>query len=255
MKLIFSLICAFALTLPTLFAQKLISFPEGQSKEVHVINGKAFLRIGFLNETEQTLSLDWETMRNGMPDKGCDYQTCDNGFCHPLVPPIGQVNKMMDIPPKSEGGEGFFTMEVKQCDCAGKPNATALYQIYKSGTKENVAEIEFFFRCYPTGRINVENSVFRVYPNPVSGYLQISLPENGQSLQSVSITDLAGKTVDLPQLKQAFIGFCGTTTEPNVAAVNTNTFQVGVNDLPSGIYFIRLTDAAGKIHNQKFIKE
>jgi hypothetical protein len=251
MKLFFTLLCVFALTFPALFAQQIISFPEGQRKEINVVNGKAFLRLGFLNETEQTLKLDWETIRNTMPEKDCDYQTCDNGFCHPLVPPVGQINTMMEIPPKSEGGEGFFTMEVKQCDCAGKPTGTAVYQIYKGGTKEPVAQIEFVFKCYPAGRINVANTSFRIYPNPVSDNLQIHLPDGVQSLQSVAITDMTGKTVDTPALRESLVSF----TEPSFMAGNANTFQVKVNDLPAGIYLIRLTDASGKIHNQKFIKE
>jgi hypothetical protein len=118
-----------------------------------------------------------------------------------------------------------------------------------------VAQIEFVFKCYPAGRINVENTTFRVYPNPVTDNLRINLPDGVQSLQSITITDITGKTVDTPALRESLIRFSGTTTEPSFAAVNTNTFQVNVNDLPAGVYFIRLTDVAGKIHNQKFIKE
>jgi hypothetical protein len=202
--------------------------------------------------------LTWltETKRNTMPDKGCDYQTCDNGFCHPLVPPVGQVNKMMEIAPKSEGGEGFFTMEVKQCDCAGKPTGSAVYQIYKGGTKESIAEVEFVFKCYPSGRLNLENFAFRVAPNPVSDHLNIRLPEGSPRLRSITITDITGKTIDTPAMGQSFMDFCGTITEQNISSMmSNNDLRVNVNDLPAGIYLIRLTDVNGNTHNQKFIKE
>lgn len=90
---------------------------------------------------------------------------------------------------------------------------------YYKGTVSGVAEQ------------NVTSS-FSLYPNPVENILHLQLPENN-SISNVKIYN-----------------FCGQL----VMESNTVTDFVDVNNLEKGIYIIQVTDAAGNISSNRFVK-
>jgi hypothetical protein len=78
-------------------------------------------------------------------------------------------------------------------------------------------------------------SEINLYPNPTSGYLNISRNSNFELVQ-VAVYDLAGK-----QVKQ----------ESNLRNLN----GIDVYELPSGFYILKLQAADGKVVNETFVKE
>lgn len=74
----------------------------------------------------------------------------------------------------------------------------------------------------------------QVFPNPTSGLLTVAA--EGQQLERVEIVSLTG------QVLQSF-------------QVQTSNYQLNVQDLPTGIYFVRVTNLAQEIAIQKFVKQ
>lgn len=84
----------------------------------------------------------------------------------------------------------------------------------------------------PNGIQTLQNQFVRIYPNPTQDILKIALINSSVEIESVSITDLTGKIV---------------RTMPSGS-------QYNVADLNSGMYFITLTTADGKINQFRFQK-
>ena len=74
--------------------------------------------------------------------------------------------------------------------------------------------------------------MFRTYPNPVSDIVMI---ESATSVNRYEIYDVKGAVV-------------------RSEAVDSNSFEINVNNLPSGIYFIKIA-SEGMIQTKRFIKK
>ncbi|MEM1319683.1 MAG: T9SS type A sorting domain-containing protein [Bacteroidota bacterium] len=72
---------------------------------------------------------------------------------------------------------------------------------------------------------------FSVFPNPVKDVLNIQLLD--QNIKTFEILDVSGRLITQPA---------------------TNSTNVDVSKLQSGLYLIRMQDAAGQLHTQKFVK-
>ncbi len=81
-------------------------------------------------------------------------------------------------------------------------------------------------------------ATFELLPNPTAGNLQIQYQGNGDLL-NLNIYDLSGQSILTQSLK---------------IQADTNTYQLDVNALPIGIYFIQL-QSGQNIYTQKLIKE
>ncbi len=76
-----------------------------------------------------------------------------------------------------------------------------------------------------------------IYPNPCESKLSVSgiqLSENTK----VEVVDLLGRTMNI-----------------TINSVSIENWQLNTANLPSGVYFIKATDANGKTRNAKFVKE
>lgn len=85
--------------------------------------------------------------------------------------------------------------------------------------------------------VGITNPVkeFRLYPNPVSDYFIMEIPEASQTIFTLLIYDCRGKLVSQ---QNALLG---------------NHQQIDVSSLPSGIYFVRTSDGRTEYKN-RFIK-
>ncbi|MFZ1809249.1 MAG: T9SS type A sorting domain-containing protein [Cyclobacteriaceae bacterium] len=83
-----------------------------------------------------------------------------------------------------------------------------------------------------------ENHSPLIYPNPVSDYLTIDLPDQGLSSFRFSIYSLTGQRVAVP----------------DVPSSSNSGMQIDVRSLPSGMYVLKGTSRAGNLY-RKFIKQ
>jgi hypothetical protein len=89
------------------------------------------------------------------------------------------------------------------------------------------------------GKVGMEeeqqNEKINLYPNPCNKSLVIS----HQSLvNAIELKNVLGQLVYCEWLK-----------------MNTESYQLNTENLPNGIYFIKIIDANGKVYNAKFVKE
>ena len=83
--------------------------------------------------------------------------------------------------------------------------------------------------------LTINNLALSIYPNPTSSYFKIGNLK--LDIGYLEITDLLGRTIK---------------TITNVKHPITN---IQIEDLPSGIYFLKATTSNGTVMNAKFVKE
>ena len=127
----------------------------------------------------------------------------------------------------------------------GAKDSLKIHQIIKNSFDLLLAHQNIFANpansCMHTTAIEqfrIQNSEFRIYPNPAQNNLTIIMPENSKAtLNGIEITDVLGQ-----QKSTEFIN------------ENGNTIRISIADYPSGVYYVRIKgqDAFGLT---KFIKE
>ena len=101
-----------------------------------------------------------------------------------------------------------------------------------------------FFVALGSGSVNVKDinntgKVKLIYPQPAHNYLNIQIDEGQKPLQTW-VTDIAGRTImHNKQLKEK----------------STNTYQLDIANIPSGIYVLQLMFEDGQRQVSKFIVE
>jgi|GEM_PF-3253777 len=74
------------------------------------------------------------------------------------------------------------------------------------------------------------SSEIKIFPNPTSGEINISLENSEHDIDRIVIMDLAGRLVQVNQIIS-----------------NQDIFNVRLTDVPDGMYFLTLIDAEGKL--------
>jgi hypothetical protein len=115
---------------------------------------------------------------------------------------------------------------------------TALRYYWIEAGDDSLCLTRSYFNA-PVWQIDVQettdNSLIRIYPNPTSGVLNLSV-DGKNSISSFSIYNCTGHLV-----KQEF----------NLK----NQIVIDVSDLPSGFYILKANDSRGSNYNQTFIKQ
>jgi hypothetical protein len=104
--------------------------------------------------------------------------------------------------------------------------------------------------CFHFGNIGMEqvslsNSELIVYPNPVSS--QLTVNSNQFAVNTIEVTDVLGRTMMVRQANHDSTASIGHAEERSIS--------IDVAVLPSGVYFIKATDAKGNVLKAKFVKE
>ena len=132
----------------------------------------------------------------------------------------------IDLPPTSQNpilSHGFVTYRIKPNPgfAVGDiiPNTASIFFDYNPPIITNTFNTEFIA---PLNNLDFNSSNFIVYPNPANGLFQISLKNNSETIQNVTIFNVLGKVVK------------------KVEAVNSNQTNINVSDLSSGVYMIEV---------------
>jgi subtilisin family serine protease len=88
-----------------------------------------------------------------------------------------------------------------------------------------------------TGDEGVFDTPLRVWPNPTDDLLFVEL--RGAEIATVALYDLQGRVVETRH---------GTSLQGGTATVN-------MRNVPAGVYVLRVTDAEGKVHQQKIVRK
>ncbi len=133
----------------------------------------------------------------------------------------------IDLPPTSQNSilsHGFVSYRIKPNPgyAIGDiiPNTASIFFDYNPPIITNTFNTEF---VAPLNNLDFNSGNFIVYPNPTNGLVQISLKNNSDTIQTVTIFDVLGKVVK------------------KVEAVNSNQTNINVSELSSGIYMVEVT--------------
>ena len=132
----------------------------------------------------------------------------------------------IDLPPTSQNStlsQGFVSYRIKPNPgyAIGDiiPNTASIFFDYNPPIITNTFNTEF---VAPLNNLDFNSGNFIVYPNPANGLVQISLKNNFDTIQNVTIFDVLGKIVK------------------KVEAVNSNQTNINISQLSSGVYMVEV---------------
>lgn len=167
--------------------------------------------------------LNWNTASE-VNSKGFELQRSVNGK---------DFSAITFVDSKSSNGSGASYSYIDEKPFAGN-NYYRLRQLDKDGksTLSNVVVLK-------SAQIKAEIS--RVFPNPVQDKLNIVLNSVGVEKVTISITDLAGKTIALKSLE---------------TSIGDNNISFNTSSLASGTYLIKVNSSNNnELATQKFVKQ
>jgi PKD repeat protein len=226
-------------------------------------NGKATVKLLDENAKEiANVSYLWSDGRTGAsienlcPDKTYSVQASIAGVCQKntsftmLSKPVwrasvlnGQSNFTVIAPKEGVEYEWSFAdgIKLKGADVTYDFATDGIYNITLkavSGSDSSEYSQQVVVMKSVTGTNIINKSELEVYPNPVKEMLKINFGNPVEGNLNIEIMNIAGQRVFAQQLK---------TDGLNQAAIN-------VQNLKSGIYFLRLTNGKYLITDRKFIK-
>ena len=131
-----------------------------------------------------------------------------------------------------------YTKDVTLFNVAGTPTSRI---IIRFATDNKIQGTGFAFEYYGihTGITDFNNVEVSMYPNPASNYVNVEVTSSDAQDFNAKVVDMMGKTV---------------YTDIFSHNGGTELYQIPVNDLAKGVYFLHLNSSNGN-HVQKFIVE
>lgn len=193
------------------------------------VSGYVDMHDDITNLTNDTIRVTWKIFDHNLPQSWVDnaqFGLCDNTQCYPNTILIGTTQVSDTI---SANSKALFKAQFN-VSSANVPPSTIPYHVtcqLVSGT--TIDTVTFVISKFPTSittTINTNNDIV-LYPNPAQSELNIKFDKD-QGVSYIAIYNLVGKQIS--QYK-----------------VSGNSAKLDIQNIPSGIYFIRLTDNTGQV--------
>ena len=110
----------------------------------------------------------------------------------------------------------------------------AHYYYWVMTSEDGCTQKTYYNKPLAISNVN-QSSEFRVYPNPASNLLNVTLPYTSNSKVEIAIINIYGQVV-------------------RTSTATTDNTQFDINNLPSGCYIVNCTSDGEKIANTRFIK-
>jgi len=162
------------------------------------------------------------------PDKGIMIAKADsnlNTIWKKHIPCTSATMRAMNILPTDDGGVLVLYWEQTSLGGAELMNS----KLMKIGSNGEVTSI------INLGK-SINQSVIKIFPNPTTNEISISLVQTEQQIKKVSIIDLQGKKIIQKQ-------------------INAKQTKLDVSNLSKGIYILEGSTNTGKRFSRKFVKE
>lgn len=131
-----------------------------------------------------------------------------------------------------------YTYDVPTFNYGGSPMSKFIIR-FASDNKDQGTGFEFEYYAKNTGINQFDNVEVNVYPNPATAYVNVEVSADEAQLFNAKVVDMMGKTVYTEEF-----GHNG----------GSQVYQIPVNNLSKGVYFLHLNSGNGS-HVQKFIVE
>lgn len=188
------------------------------------------------NKSSAPLKVDWKVVSHNFPTSWGDparLGMCDNSLCRQNTGNQllngQQTFTSLDYAPNVKGDWHI------QMIGYGDPSVDAGTYYVTVNYKENGGlynkDVTFVFTKFPTNVGNVSKAGDRIviYPNPASDEINVSL-EN-ENVKKIAIYNLLGNKV----------------SDYRVSGNNVSTVKLNIANIPTGVYFMRFSNASGNI--------
>ncbi len=210
--IIFSVSVLLWVSIQTSWAQRrLLIFPMTNTVSFSPDTFEVRTRITFKNISETKHSYVWDRnitdLTNGWVSFVCDANNCWSSNA-------SKSPKTLDLPP---GGAGSLEVVMRPNHQAGQ--AQLELKMHEYGSNKNVQIVKLNFEAKKA--VKEDNLNFKIFPNPATDYFQLE----GEGIDKVMIYNIIGREVRSYKV--------------------TEGGKYAVNDLPEGIYIIRLINSNG----------
>ena len=225
-KFVLSLLLGFASTV-SVFAQSFISQHGDTANATYTTPGD-FNVDNHIKSTGGNIYLKWKLTGNNLPSGWDMVGFCDNNLCYNTTPGLllGSSIQVSSAYSTSQWGDFHAIFNGDNA-----PNGSSAWiRVLASDTANGYSKtLTFIATKYPTGIVNISKSDDDIvlYPNPATSSVNVVF-DASMNVKNVAIYNLIGKAV-------------------KVYKVNGNSAKMDINDIPSGIYFVRLINTQGQI--------
>lgn len=182
--------------------------------------------IGYVvNKGTTNLNMEWVRINMDIPT-GWEVRVCDNFLC--WGPEKDTASFTLTPSEEGEMYPHFYPNGITGIGCL-------TIKVFENENFANTDSIVYCAHIYHVGVDDVDMEEMKVYPNPASNYIKLTLPDNVLGGE-VEIYDMTGKKV-----------YEGT--------IDNNEPQIDVTNLPTGSYVLKYTDQNGAAYTARFQKK
>ncbi|WP_276133243.1 T9SS type A sorting domain-containing protein [Polluticoccus soli] len=215
------------------FAQATFSFPKDTVKYAVQGYGTEDVHNDIKNETTGQLSLTWKIISESLPTSWeTGFGLCDNVLCYGTNILNGTTQTSSPIP---ASGTMPFKMSM---DFTSVVQGSYDFSVSVSdGTYTDT--MTFVVEKFPTSvnSVNRTTDGISVYPNPARDELNVKFNAN-TGINYITLYNMIGKALTVYKVSAS------------------NSAKLDIQNVPAGIYFIRLTDAQGRVvGTRKFTRQ
>lgn len=180
------------------------------------------------NKTNNNLKVDWKIISHTLPASTAwttSFGLCDNVTCYSPNVLTGTIQTTDDIAP-----QGNAPFKVQYGDLTTATGNGPYYVTVELKTVNTVDTVVYQFNRFSTNVSSVNNSKgdnIVVYPNPARDEINV-LFDRSMDVRNITVYNLIGKAV-------------------TVYKVSGNSAKLDIQNIPSGIYFLRMLDAQGHV--------
>jgi hypothetical protein len=183
-----------------------------------------------INQTSGAIDVSWQVIDSSMSPNVTLAGICDNINCYTWTGVNGLSHGLTQS--TTIAGNGTMDLKISSIDAtnASVPSTTWFtIKIWDSNNPSSTKNATYILKRVPTAVPTVVKGDDNVmlYPNPARSDLNVIFDANA-GIKNISIYNLIGKPV-------------------SVFRVVGNSAKLNLDNVPSGIYFVRLIDAQGKI--------
>lgn len=234
-KILLSLLCAVGLLSPSLVRSQ--SFTVANDTMITTANGGMINMNNFVTPVGGPVTLQWRAIESNLPsDWTPNVGICDNVNCYILsslypsgtlkttasYTALGDFHIQVDLSPSTTLGTYYFKLRLHN-QAISTDTAVETYIISKTN---------------PTAAAYVTKSTDNVvlYPNPANNELNV-VYDASADVKNIAVYNIIGKAM-------------------TIYRVNGTSANLNLENIPSGIYFVRLINSRGDVVvTRKFTKQ
>lgn len=182
------------------------------------------------NLTNDTIRISWKVIDHNIPTDWADsgqFGLCDNVLCYYKTILSGSTQVTDTIT-----ANGTMSMKAQiNGESPGITSTGTYYFTVEAVNGSTTDTIVYTISNWTTSVANVSNNqnVVTLYPNPARDILNVQYDKNA-GIRNISIHNLVGK-----QVASFRVNGSG------------NSVKLDINNIPSGVYFLRLKDNTGRV--------